>query len=121
MKETQKTVYDWAVDTFPSEDTQRGRVIHVVEEAVELGYAAGLELHDLQTILVVVLAKCRMQRTVNDREEAADLLACLFAYAEQQQFDVLDAMNNKMELNRSRPQSYYDAKTSKKKALGMPT
>lgn len=63
--------------------------------------------------------KAKVVRVVDIHDEAADVLACLYAYADQQRFDLLCALDQKMDLNRSRPQAYYDKKSRKKKQLGI--
>lgn len=118
-RETQKTVGEWGVKTFPGQNNLYGRIAAILEEAVELAVASGMSEEDLFNITGQAAAKSMRQETHDLQEEAADVLSCIYALAHLEGFDVHLALDHKMELCRARPQSYYDAKTQAKVDAGM--
>lgn len=126
MKETQKSVHGWCIDTFPRHVGLPGRAIATLEEAVELAIAAGI---DEETILAAVKVPIQKEkvRVANgergkpreDAEEVADVLLCVYAYAEEAGYDAHEELDLKMAQNRSRGKEYYAKKTAAKEELGF--
>jgi hypothetical protein len=120
FEETQQSVFEWCRDTFPRHAGIKGRAIALIEEAVELGVAAGLSDEEIRAAVEVPLKKAKMRsEDESDRGEVGDVLICVLAYAGERGFDAYDEMVKKMIVNRSRTKEYYATKTSEKESLGM--
>jgi hypothetical protein len=121
--ENQKSIHEWCKDTFPRHVGTKGRAIALIEEAVELGIAAGLSLKEIQSAVDVPIFKLAEQTQAgpleSDAGEVADVLLCLYAYAEEAGYDAHKELDAKMRTNRSRPKEYYAAKTAHKEDLGF--
>ena len=125
--ETQKPVYDWCTSMFPKHVGTKGRAVALVEEAVELALAAGVNADVIQAAVKVPMLKElirlsngeRSSHQREDAEEIADVLVCVYAYAEEAGYDAHDELDKKMAINRSRPKEYYAAKTAQKEDLGF--
>lgn len=122
--ETQKTIHEWCKDTFPRHVGKKGRAIALLEEAAELALAAGVGFEAIRQAVEVPIKKhiARIDAGVeleSDAGEVADVLLCLYAYAEEGSIDSHGELDAKMRENRSRPTSYYAAKTAAKEALGF--
>jgi hypothetical protein len=124
MTETQKSVYQWCKATFPKFAGLKGRAIALVEEAVELALAAGVNPEAIRAAANVPILKeeethwTALAVPNRDAEEVADALLCVYAYAEEAGYDAHRELDEKMALNRGRPQEYYDGKTAHKEELG---
>lgn len=114
MKEDQESVSAWALETFGPRDVQY-RALMVLEEALELCAASGVPRDVRDDYINHVLTKIARQSEPGVlKEEAADVLSTLYAFASAAEFDVHAALDQKMAFNRTRPKSYYDAKTEEK-------
>lgn len=85
MNETQKTISEWATQTFGVPENLDPIVDRFLEEVDELASstASVLTLEELQS-------------------ECADCLIVLYQVAQTGGFDLHEAVNNKMQINRSR-------------------
>jgi NTP pyrophosphatase (non-canonical NTP hydrolase) len=126
MKETQKSVHGWCKAMFPGYVGVKGRAVALIEEAVELSIAAGVPYDTIRAAVEVPILKetVRMGSGQSwnpnaDREEVADVLVCVYAYAEEAGYDAHQELDEKMELNRSRSMEYYAKKTAEKMDKGF--
>lgn len=121
FRETQDSVYDWTAKTFPHFRSTQGRMVAIVEETTEMALAAGMTPERILEVVNLTLTRSAGQvlEPDHDKEEAGDLLSCVYAYAGERQFDVHAELDKKMAFNRSRPQSYYDMKTRLKQQMGL--
>jgi len=118
MSETQKSVHEWCKVTFPRFMGQQGRATAVLEEAVELALAAGVNTETIYATVRVPIMKESTRNQANAPEEIADVLVSLYSCAEEMGLDAHAELGKKMELNRSRPTEYYAEKTAQKEGLG---
>lgn len=120
MRETQESVFHWCDATFPRHRGKQGRATALVEEAVELCLAAGMSPEDIRAAVEVPMKKARLRpETESDAGEVADVLICLYSYAEEVGFDAHEELDTKMAKNRTRSAEFYAKKTDQKVALGM--
>jgi hypothetical protein len=122
--ETPETVGTWVRRVFPEWAGPLGRALALVEEAVELGLAAGLSPAEIQSAVDLSIGQDRRRRDAGippdgDKTEVADVLLNLYAYAHERDIDPQAALDEKMAYNRSKPDSAYHAKTKLKKSLGL--
>lgn len=114
MNENQKSVSDWALETFGPRDAQY-RALMVLEEALELCAACDIPRDVRDDYINHVLTKiARQSEPGGPEEEAADVLSCLYAFASTADFDIHGALDRKMAFNRTRPKTYYDMKSQEK-------
>lgn len=120
--EKQKSVSEWSHSIFGHLFTDiRQRAIASLEENVEVSLAAGLTPEEIRAVVEVPIRKMEASGDRGDLAlELADEQICLWAFAEMAGVDVLEQVNRKMAVNRSRPKSYYDEKLKQKALLGMP-
>lgn len=113
----------WITATFP-EWKGPGRALAVVEEAVELALAAGLNKEQIQSAVDLSTGQhdCRVAAGIAPEAlqgEVADLLLNVYALAEDNCFDANEAMTQKMKHNRAKPIEAYREKTKLKRGLGL--
>jgi hypothetical protein len=126
MIETQKSVHEWCKATFPRHVGLQGRAIALIEEAVELALACGTPRDAIEASVRVPILKEDIRLKIGERnwhqredaEEVADVLLCLYAYAEEAGYSAHQELDDKMEINRSRTAEYYAKKTAQKEELG---
>ena len=121
--ETQKSVSSWIKLTFP-EWAGSHRVLAIVEEAVELGLAAGLTKEQIQSAVDLSVGQSERRAAAGTPPEAvqgeiADIQLNLWAYAEENGIDTNIAVDEKMKRNRAKPLAAYQAKTKLKRELGL--
>jgi NTP pyrophosphatase (non-canonical NTP hydrolase) len=124
--ETQKSVHEWCKATFTRHIGVKGRAVALVEEAVELALACGVDSKAIKSVVEVPIIKESIrlfngERKWHDREDAeevADVLLCLYAYAEEAGYDAHKELDEKMALNRTRSKEYYANKTAEKEDWG---
>lgn len=124
MMETQKSIYTWIKRVFPEWKGARGRALAIVEESTELALAAGLNPEEIQTAVDMVVAKHNERVAAgepleSDEGEVADVLLCVYAYAEERSMDAQEVLDEKMAKNRAKPDEHYFAKTRQKRNLGL--
>lgn len=120
-RETQDSTAQWVEERFTGYRGQKNRSLAVVEEAAELALASQASPEEIRATIEVPIRKNAERGDSGDpREEAADVQICLWAYGADAGFLVEEATDKKMELNRSRPASYYAMKTAEKEKMGMP-
>lgn len=127
MVETQKSIHEWCKATFPRHVGKQGRAVALLEEAVELALACGVESDAIFAAVRVPILKEAIRVSTgerehhpdNDLEEVADVLLCLYAYAEERGCDAHAELDNKMAVNRTRTAEYYAQKTARKEELGF--
>jgi NTP pyrophosphatase (non-canonical NTP hydrolase) len=127
VPETQKSVHEWCKATFPRHVGLPGRAIALIEEAVELALACGVEPVTIEAAVKVPMIKESIQQQIGeykwhdryDAEEVADVLLCVYAYAEEAGYDAHKELDLKMETNRTRSVEYYAKKTAHKEELGF--
>ena len=101
------------------------RVNRVLEEAVELAWAAGLTPHDIRRVVTICVNRCSegQDAEFNKPElcpgEAADVAITLFALADTFGFNIDDAIDARHERNVGRGADYYARKTAEKAAQGL--
>lgn len=123
--ENQVTVNSWVHEAFPEWAGPRARALAIVEEAVELAIATGLNTEEIISAVRLPIIKDEMRRQDSNyvpegpEGEVGDVYINVLAYAEEIKVDAKKAMNDKMKVNRSRPNEFYLAKTAAKKALGL--
>src|SRR5271157_2986835 len=123
--ETPETVGTWVQRVFPEWSGPKGRALAVVEEAVELGLAAGLTKDQIQSAINLSFNQHDSRSTTagyvpeSDEGEVADCLLNLYAYCFQRGIDPQAALDKKMAGNRAKPDEQYKAKTELKKRLGL--
>lgn len=122
--ETQQTIHEWCKATFPRHVGKKGRAIALLEEAAELALAAGVGFDAIRQAVEVpmkkhIIREMRNEPMESDAGEVADVLLCLYAYAEEGSIDSHRELDAKMAENRSRPTEYYAAKTAAKEELGF--
>ncbi len=122
--ETQQSVHEWVKRVFPEWSGIKGRALAIVEEAVELGLAAGLSSSEIQSAVNLSVGQ-HIRRfdagatPESDEGEVADVQLNLWAYAEERGIDVQAAVDKKMARNRAKPDSAYHEKTKLKKSYGL--
>lgn len=124
MVETQKSIHEWCKATFPRHAGIKGRAVALVEEAVELAIAAGLDAETISAAVMTPMRKevmrlARGEAPGGQAEEIADVLLCLYAYAEEAGIDSHQELDQKMAINRNRSAEYYAQKTARKEELGF--
>lgn len=108
MNETQKTVGNWMVATFPGADPESPRkALRALEEMVELCLAAGASYEDIRN---AANRNRKDHRGINDFDrcpepakvpaEAADVLIVLYGLAHLRGFDLHAEVDKKMMINR---------------------
>jgi NTP pyrophosphatase (non-canonical NTP hydrolase) len=101
----------------------KGRAVALVEEVIELAIAAGLSLKEIDAAVATPIKKVAEMTQADvmesDAGEVADVLLCLYAYAEEAGYDAHKELDAKMRINRSRTKEYYAAKTAHKENLGF--
>jgi NTP pyrophosphatase (non-canonical NTP hydrolase) len=123
--ETPETVGTWVQEVFPEWSGAKGRALAVIEEAVELGQAAGLTEQQIQSAVNLSFNQHRSRTAQigyvpeSDEGEVADCMLNIFAYAYQRGIDPQAALDKKMTKNRAKPIEQYRAKTALKKMLGL--
>lgn len=122
--ETQKSVHAWIAETFPEWSGKQGRALAIIEEAVELGIAAGLSTEQIQSAVNLSVGQAERRAAAgtpveSDEGEVADIQLNLWAYAEERGFSAQDAVDAKMLKNRAKPLEQYRAKTKLKRELGL--
>jgi hypothetical protein len=116
--ETQQTVHQWIIDTFPGADPESPRKsIRALEEMVELCLASGAKYRDIQAAVASVLEKDGAVMSLlgglmdvaggtpdPDKvpAEAADVLIVLYGLAGMRGFDLHAEVDRKMAINRAR-------------------
>lgn len=118
QQETQATVSKWSIATFKDNSPQcRARM--VLEEAIELCLASGVTRQQVNKFTENCSWRISLQEYKSDvGGEVADVLATLYVYSTVVGIDAHQELDGKMELNRSRPQEYYDDKMKIKEAAG---
>jgi len=122
--ETPETVGTWVRQVFPEWSGPKGRALAVVEEAVELGLAAGLSPSQIQTAVNLSVSQ-HIRRfdagaaPESDEGEVADCMLNVYAYAYERGIDPQAALDKKMAKNRAKSNEQYKAKTALKKQLGL--
>lgn len=125
-REGQDSCHEWCVRTFPHfadhAAERQTRLKAILEEAIELCSAGGM--HDEQIASQVSITLKRLPQTGEEldastrhtrlRDESADVQLALYALAGHEHFRLQEAVDEKMRLNRSRPQEYYDQKQALK-------
>jgi hypothetical protein len=112
-RETQDTVGKWIQDTFPGTDPESPRKsLRALEEMVELCLASGASQEQVyNTVCDCMLQDLREsgRHTRKGKQapekipvEAADVLIVLYGVAHMRGFDLHDAVDSKMMINRSR-------------------
>jgi NTP pyrophosphatase (non-canonical NTP hydrolase) len=127
MVETQKSIHEWCKATFPKHIGEQGRAVALLEEAVELALAAGVKEDAIMAAVKVPILKETIRVSTGERErkydddleEMADVLLCLYAYAEERGGDAHAELDRKMVINRGRSTEYYAKKTAHKQELGF--
>lgn len=123
--ETPETVGLWVRRVFPEWSGAKGRALAVVEEAVELGLAAGLTKQQIQSAVDLSLGQHERRSAQigyvpeSDEGEVADCMLNVYAYAYERNIDPQAALDKKMVKNRAKPDEQYHAKTALKKNLGL--
>lgn len=125
--EDERSVFSWVVKTFPGEVSIQRRALSLVEEVAELAIEAGVTPEELlATINVPIQQSVKRGKVFGEidteelKQEVGDVQLCLYALTGSQNFSAHTQLDEKMTFNRSRPQSYYDAKQIEKADLGMP-
>jgi NTP pyrophosphatase (non-canonical NTP hydrolase) len=122
--ETPESVGTWVRRVFPEWSGPKGRALAVVEEAVELGLAAGLSVAQIQTAVNLSVGQ-HIRRfdagatPESDEGEVADCMLNVYAYAYERGIDPQAALDKKMAKNRAKSDEQYKAKTALKKQLGL--
>jgi hypothetical protein len=120
-RETQETISQWGRETFSTFAGARNRVVAVLEEAVELVHAEGLSREEILRTVQVPLDKQEARGEAGDpEEEAADVDITLRAYAFEKDFQLHEATDKKMAVNRLRPRDHFVTKTEAKVRAGLP-
>lgn len=112
MEETQQTVGEWIDQTFLGNDPEAPRMaLRALEEMAELCIASGANVDDMMKAVMTVYNKahnCPKSGLISKPEfdkipyEAADVLILLYKVAHMRRFDLHEAVDKKMEINRSR-------------------
>lgn len=126
-EETQKSVHEWCKATFSHYVGVKGRAVALLEEAVELALGCGMDEATIEAVVKVPILKEKILMANGERNwsseddegEVADVLLCLYAYAEEANHDAHVALDRKMAVNRSRGAEYYAKKTAQKEELGF--
>lgn len=125
MLETPETVGEWIRATFPEWSGPQGRALAIVEEAVELALASGLSHEQIQSAVNLSFHQdtTRKQQSdyvpESDEGEVADIMLNLYAYANEQGYNIQASLDKKMEKNRKKSFYDYQQKTQLKKRLGL--
>jgi hypothetical protein len=123
--ETPATVGTWVRRVFPEWSGARGRALAVVEEAVELGIAAGLTKEQIQSAVNLSFGQHDRRSAEpnyfpeSDAGEVADCMLNIYAYSYERGIDPQAVLDAKMAKNRAKPDEQYKAKTALKKSLGL--
>jgi NTP pyrophosphatase (non-canonical NTP hydrolase) len=121
--ETQQSIHQWCKETFPRHVGVKGRAVALIEEAIELGLAGGLTIEEILAAVntpIYKLAEATADTPMeSDAGEVADVLLCLYAYAQEAGHDAHAELDKKMAVNRSRSKEYYAKKTAHKEDLGF--
>ena len=120
LVETQRSVHQWTNEVYPQYSTKERRAIALIEEAVELGLAAGLNVEDIHNVVQLPITK--FEKTGDrgdDGEELGDVMLCVYAYGGQTEKDAHEELDKKMRHNRSKPLQHFQAKYQKKLEQGL--
>lgn len=122
--ETQQTIHEWCKETFPRHVGKKGRAIALLEESAELALAAGVSFEAIRQAVEVpmkkhIIREMRNEPLESDAGEVADVLLCLYAYAQEAGYDAHKELDSKMATNRTRTIEYYANKTAQKEDLGF--
>ena len=123
-RETQISVSAWCEVFPPLPDARQElhkRVVRLLEEAVELAVAAGINRERVLEVARICWDKSAGEFANVDRvpEEAADVLITLYTLATRHGFELHDLLDAKMAVNRSRPATYYQVKQLQKREQGL--
>lgn len=109
MTETQRTVCEWAEETFPGADPASPRsALRALEEVVELCRTAGASWEEIEKAAGVFRGAAREGYVTRAPEpdkvpvEAADALITLYVVAGRRGFDLHAEVDRKMVVNRGR-------------------
>lgn len=121
MKETQASVVQWVHEMFQDSHDLEYRALMVTEEAVELVLACGVSPKAILRCVQWALAKVTETNDLDHaKEEVGDVLSTLYALAHTIDCDAHAELDRKMAFNRTRPKSYYAAKTASKREVIKP-
>lgn len=112
MKETQKTIKQWADDTFglPDPPPSTRKYLRLLEEVVELCIAGGATYQEIRDIVYKIIPVSNIynpNEKINPQpdkipSELADCEIVLRYLAEMNDIDLNDEVDIKMRINRSR-------------------
>jgi phosphoribosyl-ATP pyrophosphohydrolase len=123
--ETEASILDWLDATFPRSPNVAKEldtcVAAVLEEAVEVAVASGMILPRVLRIVETCYRKsiADFGNTAEVPGEAADVHLTLVNLCDRFGVSLDGAVQARMKRNRSRSQSYYDAKRAKKVSAGL--
>jgi NTP pyrophosphatase (non-canonical NTP hydrolase) len=116
MIETQASVAQWVHEMFPTSSDLEYRVLMMIKEVIEAGLACGVSPESIKKCADWACGKVVERDDLKHaREEVGDILSTLYAFADLLKCDAHAELDRKMAFNRTRPKSYYDAKTSLKR------
>lgn len=121
-QETQASVAEWVETTFPGERGNiEGRFDSLLEEVLELGLALAQDPDRMISVAHKVIDRSldTFGKEAEVPGEIGDVELCLGSLAQLLGYDKQVELDRKMQKNRSRPQSYYDAKQQLKIDLGI--
>lgn len=124
-RETEFSIRRWLDDTFPRSAVPQEElqvcVAALLEEAVEVAVAAGMALPRVTQVVQTCYMKSLddFAKTYEVAGEAADVHLCLVSLCRVLGTTLDTSVQERMLRNRSRPQSYYDAKRQRKASIGL--
>lgn len=105
-QENQDSVYKWIKDTFPGGDPNTPRkAIRALEEMIELCWACGAPISSILEAVERGMRGCGVDKFGDWNavpKEAADVLIVLYGLAGLRGFDLGEAVDAKMAINRAR-------------------
>ena len=126
IPETQVSVSAWCNEHYPEESLSQ-QFANLVEEVVELGRVVptpdGLGIPEASIANTVSLTVAKSHDTVGDpaalRKEVGDFVIAVFHIATSLGFDVQEALDDVMRVNRLRPVAESRAQAERKRQLGL--
>lgn len=116
------SIMQWVNERFPAFENQEKerirRVLRVFEECTEFCMAAGVQSHQLITVLQFVAGK-EQSAPGSEPVEYADLLITLAAYENRTGINSQQAVNYKMRKNRQRPKEHTDRAQEERTKRGL--
>lgn len=112
----QEVVYDWVKRCFGEANlVVKERALRLVEEAIELAQAEGIDVRELWTLVTYVYSK----PPGTPEQEAGGIGTTLLAYAEAKGFSADDAEWNELDRILSKPVEHFRARHDKKAEAGI--